>query len=292
MPVVETIGTILLEGFGMDANDVAKKLARGGRVHELSSNSGRTFRLFAPHATTILTVYRSASLQRREQRALESLADVDGLPKVIEWGIEEDHSWGLFEDAGAWNLATLPASASAARQAGRILRSVHEASPDDLTNLAGGMDAAWLRSEYQSVFSRLGRYRRRVGMSQRLLERALAAEPPVGGVPTSCHTNPRPDLFRVDDESGRVTLVDWGWATAAPAEWDFSLAVWTLRRSTGMSAAGALIEGYGRTMPEEVLRPWIVFHSGREMMQAAEHSDGRLGRLAPIIEELEASLLE
>ncbi len=276
----------------MDAVDIAKKLARGGRVHELSGISGRAFRLFAPHATTILTVYRSTSLQRREQRALESLSGVEGIPKVIEWGIEDDTAWGLFEDAGAWNLATLPSSTSAARQAGRILRSVHEASPDQLTNLAGGMDAAWLRSEYQSVFNRLTRYRRRVGLSQQLLERALAAEPPVGGVPTSCHTNPRPDRFRVDDESGRVTLVDWAWATAAPAEWDFSLAVSTLRRTTGQNAANALIEGYGRTMPEEILRPWIVFHSGREMLQEAETRDGRLDNLAVVVRELEAALLD
>lgn len=270
--------------------DVARKLARGGRVHELSSNSGRAFRLFAPHATTILTVYRTTSLQRREQRALEALKGIEGIPQVIEWGMEDDSAWGLFEDAGAWNLATLPSSTSAARQAGRILRSVHEASPDDLTNLAGGMDGAWLRSEYQSVFTRLGRYRRKVGLPQRLLEQALAAEPPVGGVPTVCHTNPRPDRFRVDDETGRVSLMDWAWATAAPAEWDFSLAVWTLGRVTGDSAARALIEGYGRTMPDEVLQPWIIFHSGRELLLEAETADGRLGKLAPIIEQLEKVL--
>lgn len=274
----------------MDAMDVAKHLARGGRVHELSSNSGRTFRLFAPHATTILTVYRTTSLQRREQRALEALDGIEGIPQVIEWGTDEDSAWGLFEDAGAWNLATLPSSPNAARQAGRILRSVHEASPDDLTNLAGGMDAAWLRSEYQSVFTRLGRYRRKVRLPQRLLERALAGEPPAGGVPTSCHTNPRPDRFRVDDETGRVTLVDWAWATAAPAEWDFSLAAWTLTRMAGESAARALIEGYGRTMPDDVLRPWIVFHGGREMLLEAETRDGRLDRLEPIIAEIERNL--
>ena len=274
----------------MDAMDIARQLARGGRVHELSGYAGRTFRLFAPHATTILTVYRSSSLQRREQRALESLADVEGLPKVIEWSVDTEAAWGLFEDAGAWNLATLPSSSGPARLAGRILRSVHEASPDDLTNLAGGMDAAWLRSEYQSVFTRLTRYRRRVGLSENMLARALAAEPPVGGVPTSCHTNPRPGRFRVDDETGHVTLTDWAWATAAPAEWDFSLAVWTLRSAAGQAAADALIEGYGRTMPDSVLRPWIVFHAGREMLQEAETVDGRLDRLAPIVADLEAAL--
>jgi hypothetical protein len=274
----------------MDAMEIATQLARGGRVHELSGFSGRTFRLFAPHATTILTVYRTSSLQRREQRALEALADVEGIPKVIEWSVEADAAWGLFADAGAWNLATLPTSLGPARQAGRILRHVHEASPDDLTNLAGGMDAAWLRSEYQSVFTRLARYRHRVGLSQSLLERALAAEPPVGGVPTSCHTNPRPDRFRVDDETGRVTLTDWAWATAAPAEWDFSLAVWTLRLSAGDAAAEAMIEGYGRTMPNDVLQPWIVFHGGRELLQAAETADGRLDRLRPVVKEIEAGL--
>jgi aminoglycoside phosphotransferase len=249
--------------------DVANKLARGGRVHELTSNSGRSFRLFAPHATTILTVYRSTSLQRREQRALETLKGIEGVPQVIEWGVEDDSAWGLFEDAGAWNLATLPSSSGAARQAGRILRTVHESSPDDLTN---------------------GRYRRKVRLPQRLLEQALAAEPPVGGVPTACHTNPRPDRFRVDDETGRVTLVDWAWATAAPAEWDFSLAVWTLARTAGDAAAGALIEGYGRTMPDEVLKPWVVFHSGRELLLEAETRDGRLDKLAPIIDQLEKVL--
>ena len=100
----------------MDAMDIARQLARGGRVHELSGYAGRTFRLFAPHATTILTVYRSSSLQRREQRALESLADVEGLPKVIEWSVDTEAAWGLFEDAGAWNLATLPSSSGPARK--------------------------------------------------------------------------------------------------------------------------------------------------------------------------------
>ena len=276
----------------MDAMEIARELARGGRVHELSGHAGRTFRLFAPHATTILTVYRTVSLQRRERHALEALSTIAGLPKVIEWSAEPEASWGLFEDAGAWNLETLPTHSGSARQAGRILREVHEASPDDLTNLAGGMDAAWLRSEYQSVFTRLGRYRRRVGLSQRLLERALASEPPVGGVPTSCHTNPRPDRFRVDEETGNVTLLDWSWATAAPAEWDFSLAVSTLRRASRDSAADAMIEGYGRDMPDDVMRPWVAFHSGREMLQQAETKDGRLDRLATVISELEAALLD
>ncbi len=274
----------------MDAMDVARRIARGGRVHELSGFGGRTFRLFSPHATTILTVYRSSSLQRREQRALHALAGLPGIPVVIEWGDEADVAWGLFEDAGAWNLATLPTSSGPARRAGEILRAVHEASPDDLTNLAGGMDAAWLRSEHQSVFTRLARYRRRVGVSQDLLDRAQASEPPAGGVPTSCHTNPRPDRFRVDDETGGVTLIDWTWATAAPAEWDFSLAVWTFRRSIGDTAARALVEGYGRRMPDDVLRSWSVFHAGRELLHAAETRDGRLDDLAPIVEELESEL--
>jgi hypothetical protein len=280
----------LLQGDCMDAMDIARQLARGGRVHELSGHSGRTFRLFAPHATSVLTVYRTASLQRREKRALEALESVEGLPRIIEWGAEDDTAWVLFEDPGAWDLATLPQSSAPARQAGKILRAVHEASPDDLTNLTGGMDAAWLRSEYMSVFTRLERYRRRVGLSQQLLERALTAEPPVGSAPTSCHANPRPDRFHVDDETGKVTLIDWSWATAAPAEWDYSLAVWTLARSAGESAAAAMTEGYGRTMPDDVLRPWIVFHAGREMLEEVETHDGRLDRLAPVIAEIETAL--
>ena len=104
----------------MDAMEIARHLARGGRVHELSGHSGRMFRLFAPHATTILNVYRSSALQRREQRALETLAGIEGLPKVIEWSVDEASAWGLFEDAGAWNLATLPSS-SATKQASSSL---------------------------------------------------------------------------------------------------------------------------------------------------------------------------
>jgi hypothetical protein len=43
-------------------------------------------------------------------------------------------------------------------------------------------------------------------------------------------------------------------------------------------------------MPDSVLRPWIVFHAGREMLQEAETVDGRLDRLAPIVADLEAAL--
>jgi hypothetical protein len=45
-------------------------------------------------------------------------------------------------------------------------------------------------------------------------------------------------------------------------------------------------------MPEDILRPWIVFHSGREMLQDAETRDGRLDNLAIVVQELEAALLD
>jgi hypothetical protein len=269
----------------MDAMDIARRLAQGGRIHELTGRSGRTFRLFAPSGVAILRVYRTIALQRRERRALETLQGVTGLPDVYEWGGENDLAWGLFADAGSWNLATLPSNSAACRRAGGILRALHERGPSGLSNLVGGMDRAWLASEYRSVFTRLERYRRRVGVTTDLLERALAFDPPIGGPPTACHTNPRPDRLLVSDE-GRVTLIDWAWATAAPAEWDYSLAVWSLRMQASEAAVDALIEGYGRTMPDPVMRSWVAFHAASQLLLEAETHDGRLDRLAPVVDAL------
>jgi len=270
----------------MQPADIAKQLAGGGRVQEISRRTNRVFRIW-PEGTepSLIKVYASPTHERRERRALEALAGVDGVPTVVERGTQNDTTWVKFVDPGTWSLANLPESPGAARRAGQVLHAVHSADPEPLSNLAGGMDADWLASDFHSTFERLGRYRGRLGIPAELLTRAKDAEPPPCGEPRSSHTNPRPESFLVDEE-GHVTLVDWEWATLAPPEWDFSLATWLLRLQAGPAASSALAEGYGAALSEEDLDAWVAYPAGMILLREAQTREGRLGSLSYIVDEL------
>jgi aminoglycoside phosphotransferase (APT) family kinase protein len=269
----------------MQPVDIAKKLAAGGRVQEISRGADRVFRIWPGDGAYLVKVYASPTHERRERRALEALAGVAGVPRVVERGSEEDTSWVKFEDPGTWSLASLPESPGAARRAGQVLRAVHLADPEPLSNLSGGMDAEWLASDFRSTFNRLGRYRRRLEIPADLLDKGLQADPPPCGDPRASHTNPRPESFLVNEE-GDVTLIDWEWATLAPPEWDFSLATWQLRLKAGPVAAAALAEGYGAALSEADLDSWIAYHAGMLLLREAETRDGRLANLSYIVDEL------
>ena len=270
----------------MQPVDIAKRLAGGGRVQEITRGPNQVFRIWPEDGNVyLIKVYASPPHERRERRALQALLGIDGVPQVIDRGSEEEASWVRFDDPGTWSLADLPESPGAARRAGQVLQAVHQADPEPLSNLAGGMDADWLASDFRSTFERLGRYRRRLQIPPALLTKALSVDPPPCGEPAAAHTNPRPENFLVD-ESGAVTLIDWEWATLAPPEWDFSLATWLLRLQSGPAAAAALAEGYGAALSETDLDAWIAYHAGMILLREAETREGPLDSLTYIVDEL------
>lgn len=274
----------------MDAVELVRSLAGGGRVHELAGDNYRLFRVWSGQASSLVKVYSSLSWARREERALNALGSLRGTPTVIDRGTFENLAWMMIEDPGMWNIATLPESPSAAVQAGKILRSLHDADPGELTNLSGGITPEKIEIDYRATFERLERYRGRLGMPRDLIDRALAAPLPRSSAPRAAHTNPRAEKFLVA-EDGTVTLVDWGWATVAPPEWDYAMAWWSVSAVVGSRAAAKIIEGYGAALSDESLQPWVVYHVGSHLLRHAETQSGRLEQLAPIVNELGAILV-
>jgi aminoglycoside phosphotransferase (APT) family kinase protein len=262
--------------------EVAQKLAGGGRVHELTGmergqSANRVFRIWAGDGTRVVKVYGTPARERREFHALEALASLTGMPQLIDRGLEEDLHWAIFEDAGRWNLETLPENPGLARKAGAILRSVHDANPERLTNLSRGMDQEWVAVDFISTLKRLDRYRRRLELAGDILADAREVRPPFASDPRSAHTNPVPDNFVVDD-NGKVTLITWEWATVAPPEWDLSKATWLLGLNAGAQAAAAFQEGYGRTLDQYQLDRWIVYHAAMTLVFRVERSmDAAIG---------------
>jgi len=76
----------------LSAVELAKSLADGGRVQELASDKHRLFRIARPEGTSLLKVYISDSWSRREERALNAVSGMTGVPHVIDRGITNDLS--------------------------------------------------------------------------------------------------------------------------------------------------------------------------------------------------------
>lgn len=265
---------------------IARDIADGARFQLISTGRDAYYRIWATDGTTVLKVYGSASTWRRENRALASLEGVPGLPEILRDGTYEGTAWVEFVDAGRWTLASMPENRDVARKAGRVLRAVHEADPGELSNLSGGIDQHWVESDYDSTFERLGRYRRRLNLTAELLERAKAATRPSASEPRAAHARPHPRKFVVSDE-GAVTLIDWAWSTLAPPEWDYSEAVWLTTLGVGVDAGEAIAAGYGRSMSDEAMRSWIVYHAGMLLLTQAETRDGPLDDLGYVVEQIE-----
>lgn len=266
----------------MKALEVAHKLADGGRVHELTGmergqSANRVYRIWLGERTLIAKIYGTPARERRESHAIEALAGIAGTPKIVDRGLEGETHWATFEDAGRWNLGTLPENPGLARKAGQILRTVHETDSEKITNLSRGMDQEWVAVDFLSTLRRLERYRRRLELPSALLEDAREVRPPFASDPHSAHTNPAPDNFVVDDD-GNVTLINWEWATVAPAEWDLSKAAWLLGLHAGPSAATAFQEGYGRALDQYQLDRWIVYHTAMTLVFRVERAmDAAIG---------------
>ena len=279
----------------MKALEVAQKLANGGRVHELTGmergqSANRVYRIWRGEGSQIAKIYGTPARERRETHALEALAKLAGTPTIIERGTEGDFHWAIFEDAGRWNLGTLPENPGLARKSGTILRSVHETASDKISNLSRGMDQEWVAADFLSTLRRLERYRRRLEIEPGVLADARDVRPPFASDPRSAHTNPAPDNFVVDDD-GNVTLINWEWATVAPVEWDLSKAVWLLGLHAGPTAAEAFQEGYGRSLDQYQLDRWVVYHTAMTLNFRVERAmDAGLGSYEVYLSEFRRSV--
>jgi aminoglycoside phosphotransferase (APT) family kinase protein len=273
----------------MDARELVTKLHPNALVRELSSGANKVFRVIEGDQSTIVKVYPVSSRERRERHALEALAAVPAVPRIINHGTQGEMAWLKMNDAGHWNLANLPKNLDAVEASGAALHEIHS-SKANITNLAAGIDSDYVLSHYRSTIERLGRYRRRFGMEQVVLEKALQLEPPLATDPAPSHTKPTLSKFIVS-EDGTITIVDWEWATLAPPEWDLTLAVWRLAARIGEDAAAAFRSGYGAELPESRYRPWVAYHSAMMMLEAAEVREGRLGDLSYLVDDLTEAVI-
>jgi aminoglycoside phosphotransferase len=273
----------------MDARELVTKLHPDGLVRELSSGANKVFRVIDAEKSTIVKVYPVTSRERRERHALEALAAIPSVPRIINHGTEGEMAWLEMNDGGHWNLANLPKNLDSIEACGAALRDIHSSNAD-ITNLAAGIDSDYVLSHYRSTIERLGRYRRRFGMDQTVLDKALELEPPMATDPVPAHTKPTLSKFIINEE-GTITIVDWEWATRAPREWDVTLAVWRLASRIGEDASAAFRNGYGAELPESQYRPWVAYHSAMMMLEAAEVREGRLGDLGYLVDDLTEAVL-
>jgi aminoglycoside phosphotransferase (APT) family kinase protein len=251
-------------------------LAVGGTYQELTGATAlmaanRVFRIWRKGRSFVLKVYGSEARQRREGHALHALGDLPHLPRVLDRGVHDEAHWITFEDAGRWNLQSLPENPGLARSAGAILAEVHAADRTPFSNLARGIDGEWVAVDFGSAIKRLDRYRSRVGVSQGQIEMASRVNPPFASDPVVAHTDPVMRNFIVDD-AGHLTLIDWGWATLAPPEWDLTRMLWSATMHAGPGAAEAVVEGYGRDMDQVQLDRWIVYHAAQTLVTYAERN--------------------
>jgi hypothetical protein len=260
----------------VDPLAVAEQHAHGGRIQRLaggekSLHGNDVFRLWRGDGPVILKLYGTDARARREMHALDALGAQDGLPVLLEQGVDGDRVWAIFADAGRWSLATLPDNPGLARKAGELLRRVHETAPAAMSNLSHGIDQEWIAVDFVSTFRRLERYRGKLNIPAATLEAARATRPPAAGEPKAAHANPKPSRFIVDD-FGVVTLINWEWATLAPPEWDLTRLGWLLRLEAGAAASDALLEGYGSTVDRVQLARWAVYHTGMILVSEAEET--------------------
>jgi aminoglycoside phosphotransferase (APT) family kinase protein len=274
----------------MTARGLVERLYPSARIRELAAGANQVFRITENDAdTSIIKVYSVVSREKRERHALEALAGIEGIPAIHNHGIDGELAWLKMSDGGNWNLSNLPKNLDVVESAGRTLSYVHN-SKAEITNLVVGIDSDYVKSHYKSTIERLGRYRRRFGMQQIVLDKALEIEPPLATSPVPSHTRPTPSKFVVT-EQGDVSLVDWEWATLGPPEWDLTLAVWQFAVNHGEDAAAAFRKGYAAELPESRYRSWVAYHSAMMMLDAAEVREGRLGDLHYLVADLTEAVM-
>ena len=65
---------------------IARDIADGARYQLISTGRDSYYRIWRESTTTVLKIYGSASLWRRENRALATLEGLEGLPIIIKDG--------------------------------------------------------------------------------------------------------------------------------------------------------------------------------------------------------------
>ena len=272
-------------------------MAAGGAVQELTAptpliSANHVFRIWRPERSVVLKVYGSEARRRREGHALDALTRITSLPRVLDRGDEASLSWILFEDAGKWNLQSLPENPGLAHSAGAILAEIHDSDRSAFSNLARGIDQEWIGVDFSATLRRLDRYRGRVGVPADIIKTARDVNAPFASEPTIAHTDPTTRNFIVDDD-GTVTLIDWEWATLAPPEWDLSRTAWSIGMHAGPTAAAAVFAGYGRTIDDVQLDRWIIYHSAQTLVRIAERnlSSGPAGVPPVLVDEFNRAVL-
>jgi len=274
----------------MTARGLVEGLYPSARIRELGAGQNKVFRVTENETdSSIVKVYPMVSREKRERHALEALSGIKGVPAILNHGVEGEEAWLKMTDGGSWNLSSLPKNLEVVEAAGQTLRNVHNAKAE-ITNLVVGIDSEYVKSHYKSTIERLGRYRRRFGMPQAVLDKAMDIEPPLATDPVPSHTRPTPSKFVVNEQS-EVTLVDWEWATLGPPEWDLTLAVWQFAVNHGEDAAAAFRKGYAAELPESRYRSWVAYHSAMMMLEAAEVREGRLGDLHYLVGDLTEAVM-
>lgn len=260
----------------MDIRQVTQRFAPTGRVQELTRidrvlGANRIYRVWDETGSRILKLYGTPARERRERHALEAVAGIEGTPKMLDGGVEGDTAWIMFEDAGQWTIGSLPENTGTGRKVGEILARIHDVDSALVSNLARGIDQDWIIVDFASTFRRLERYRAKIGLSADLIERGRTVRPPYASQPRVAHTNTVPDNFLVD-EGGRVTLINWEWATLAPIEWDVSKASWLIGVQSGPEAGAAVQKGYGKFLDPHQMDRWVVYHAAMMLVQEAENT--------------------
>ncbi|MEX1044084.1 MAG: aminoglycoside phosphotransferase family protein [Acidimicrobiia bacterium] len=275
----------------MGAAELVAELVPSAVVKEMSGGTNRVFRLLEESGDcTVVKAYATPARELRERHVLEAMLGVAGVPQILERGAIDGMAWIRMTDGGTWSLATLPLTLDLVRQAGALLRVVHD-SGARITDLASGIDSENVQAHFRWTLDRLERYRRRLELPAEVLESARRSENhPMASAPTTAHTRTVPKNFLVNDR-GELMLISWEWATLAPPEWDLSLATWRFSRRLGDKAAAALWEGYGaENSITDRLGPWVAYHAAMQMLEAAEHRDGRLGDLNHLVNDLAAAV--
>ena len=274
----------------MTPRGLAERLYPTARIREIAAGANHVFRIANEDGSTaVVKVYPVASREKRERRALEALAGIDGLPRITNHGVEGEMAWLTMTDGGAWNLNNLPKNLEVVEAAGQTLRKVHSATAE-ITNLVVGIDTEYVRSHYRSTIQRLGRFRRRFNMRQEVLDRALQIEPPLATDPVPAHTRPTPSKFVVN-EAGGVMLVDWEWATLGPPEWDLPSPCGSSPCNAAKTQPPLSDVATGRSCPRADIGHGWPYHAAMMMLEAAEQRDGRLGDLSYLLDDLTEAVM-